>query len=315
MKICPITYEDCGPERYSLRGLRKINPRLKSLNDFPYNAAEQRKESLLRVGKMSIQGMQPKLSARLDLKNSGFIIVDAGGRFIIKPQHADYLNLPENEDVTMRLAAIAGVKTPLHGLLHCIDGTYSYFVKRFDRVGRAGRIPLEDFAQLAGLDRETKYDYSMEKLVALLNYCTFPAVERSKLFARALFNFLVGNEDMHLKNFSLITIDGKVELAPAYDFLNSTLAYQELGKRIEEIEEVALPLRGKKKRLTRDDWVKYYGTERLGLPGTAIEMVLSALQKAIPQWKALIDMSFLSARQKELYLELIDQRGGVLSLI
>jgi hypothetical protein len=90
------------------------------------------------------------------------------------------------------------------------------------------------------LCRETKYDSSMEKVAAVVEqFCTFPAIERVKLLERTLFSFLTGNEDMHLKNFSLITRQGRVGLAPAYDFLNTTIALKHAR------EELALPLRGK----------------------------------------------------------------------
>lgn len=86
----------------------------------------------------------------------------------------------------------------------------------------------------------------MEKLVNLIDeYCTFPAVEKVKLFKLVLFNYLVGNEDMHLKNYSVIVANGKVELSPAYDLLNSTIVLKG------DTEEIALPLKGKKKNLTR----------------------------------------------------------------
>ena len=75
-------------------------------------------------------------------------------------------------------------------------------------------------------------------------FCTFPAIERVKLFERTFFSFLTGNEDMHLKNFSLITRDDRIDLSPAYDLLNSTIA---MGNAQEEL---ALPIRGKKSNLT-----------------------------------------------------------------
>ena len=107
-------------------------------------------------------------------------------------------------------------------------------------------------------------------------YCTFRAIERVKLLKRCLFNFLVGNEDMHLKNHSLITLDSKVELAPAYDYVNSTVAFLKLGKQIESIAEVALRLRGRTRGLTRKTWVAYFGKERLGIP----EMVINRVERS-----------------------------------
>ena len=112
---------------------------------------------------------------------------------------------PVRLDLTMRLAAAAGIEVPVHGLLRSIDGSFTYFIKGLDRDGR-DRLPVEDFAQLSGEGRDTKYDSSMEKVADVIDqFCTFPAIERVKLFERTLFNFLVGNEDMHLKNFSLLT--------------------------------------------------------------------------------------------------------------
>ena len=152
-------------------------------------------------------------------------------------------------------------------MVRSADGTWSYFVKRFDRVGHNGKVAVEDFAQLSGRTRDTKYDFSMERLVNLLDaYCTFPAIEKVKLLKRSLFNFLVGNEDMHLKNHSLITRQGKVELAPAYDFLSSTVAYLALGTRPDTIMETALPLGGKRRGLTRRSWIAYFGTR---VPGAS----------------------------------------------
>lgn len=315
MTVCPITYEECGPRRYSIRGLKLLSPRLKELQIFPYDAATQRRESALRASKMSIQGIQPKLSARLNIQQATFEIVNRGGHYIVKPQHHIYPELPQNEDLTMRLAAVVGIGVPLHGLLYCRDGSYSYFIKRFDRIGLHGKIAMEDFAQIAGMTRETKYNYSMERVVNILDkWCTFPVIEKVKLFKRSLFNFIVGNEDMHLKNFSLITKGEKVELSPAYDYLNTFAAQSMLGKPENEIEEIALPLRGKKKNLTRKMWIDYFGREKSELNQKTIDQVLEDFEQAIPPWKKLIQISFLSSKMKELYEELIDLRCEVLKL-
>ncbi|HOY32587.1 MAG TPA: HipA domain-containing protein, partial [Bacteroidales bacterium] len=188
---------------------------------------------MVRATKLSIQGLQPKLSAILNIKESRFELVDTGGKYILKPQHHIYPQLPENEDVTMRMAKAAGINVLLHGMIRSKDMTLTYFIKRFDRAGHKDKIPLEDFAQLAGLSRDTKYNYTMEKLVLLIDeFCTFPVIEKAKLFRLVLFNFLTGNEDMHLKNFSLIRNGDKIELSPAYDLLNSTIV---LNPNLEKI--------------------------------------------------------------------------------
>ena len=155
MKRCPITYEkidECA--EYSQNGLRLLSKRLRNLKPFPYDVEEQLRLAAIMAGKISIQGVQPKLSARLAVQNQEFVPVETSGRYILKPQNMLFPNLPENEDVTMKLAAIAGCEVPVHGLIRCRDGRFTYFIKRFDRRGRAEKVSLEDFAQLAGRPRE-----------------------------------------------------------------------------------------------------------------------------------------------------------------
>ncbi|HEY9166640.1 MAG TPA: HipA domain-containing protein [Candidatus Kryptonia bacterium] len=307
MNFCPITYEPCGDDKYSKEGLRLLSRSLSTLNDIPLTQEEQLREVAARATKMSIQGIQPKLSAVLNVRSSSFEIVDRGGRFILKPQSNLYAELPENEDVTMRLAKEAGLDVPLHGMVYSVDGRLTYFVQRFDRHGKDGKYSLEDFAQLAGKSRDTKYDYSMEKVAGIVEtYCTFPLVEKVKLLRLTLFNFLAGNEDQHLKNFSLITRNGKVSLSPVYDLINTTIAL------VNPQEEIALPLKGKKRNLTRETLIDYLGRERLGLNDRTIENVTGSIRHAIPRWNELIEKSFLSGKMKENYSALLAERTGIL---
>jgi serine/threonine-protein kinase HipA len=293
---------------YSEKGLKLIHRGLTSLAPLEFSAEQQRQEAINRAGKMSIQGLQPKLSAVLRVSEGRLEIVDRGGRYILKPQSIDYPELPENEDLTMRMASAAGIEVPLHGLLRSSDGSLTYFIRRFDREGRT-RVPLEDFAQLTAESRDTKYDSSMEKVAAVVDqFCTFPAIERVKLFERTLFSFLVGNEDMHLKNFSLITRNQKVELAPAYDFLSTTIAVKNPR------EELALALRGKKSRLTRNDVLEYFARERLRLNERVLGDAVSRFMKAIPLWRDLLVRSFLSAEMKQKFALLLDERTARLQL-
>jgi serine/threonine-protein kinase HipA len=216
--------------------------------------------------------------------------------------------LPQNEDLTMRLAATCGIEVPLHGLIYAKDRSLTYFIQRFDRFGRADKRQLEDFAQLAARTRDTKYDFSMERLVPIINsYCTFPAIERQKLFQRTLFNFLVGNEDMHLKNFSLLTRDGVVALAPAYDFLNSTIV-------LKNPVEIALPLNGRQRDLTRRELVDYWGRERLELSYAAVEDTLSKIGQGLATWAGWIEKSFLSSPMRISYGRIVAHRRTVLAL-
>jgi serine/threonine-protein kinase HipA len=307
--FCPITYEPLlDNQKYSAKGLKLLSPQLTKLNDLNYSAQEIRTEGLLRADKMSIQGIQSKVSATLDLKESAFKIVDLGGRYILKPQSQDYEQLPENEDLTMRMAKVLGIEVPIHGLVQSKDGSWTYFIKRFDRIGRNKKLAVEDFSQLTGQDRETKYQYSMEKLVEVIDrYTTFPVLEKAELFLRVLFNFLIGNEDMHLKNYSLITRNNKTTLAPAYDFLNTTIA-------LRTKEEIALPLNGKKSNLRKKDFFEYYASERLRLNNHVIDDAKKRIQQAINDWFILIERSFLSDLLKEKYREMLQRKLDVLAL-
>lgn len=306
---CLITGEPwAGPGPYSPAGLRLLNPQLKSLQDLPYTRDQLLQAAATRAVKMSIQGMQPKVSTILRVKEGKMAIVDNGGRFILKPPHLLFAELPENETLTMSLAATVGIEVPLHGLIRNSDGTHSYFIRRFDRAGRA-KLPVEDFAQLSGASRETKYDSSTEKLIAVIDaHCTFPALERLKLLDVLLFVFLTGNEDMHLKNWSLITRDGRVELSPAYDLLNSTIA-NDASK-----EELALPLRGIKSKLKANDFWVYLAVERLGLSASLVTEAKTKLAHASTAWPEKIANSFLSSEMKQRYLILLQQRRKQLDL-
>jgi len=308
MTRCPITYEKCDDGKYSLKGLKKLSPRLRSLKDFPFSAEDQVREAIARASKMSIQGVQPKLSVRLNVKNEIFEIVDTNGHYIFKPQTIAYREVPENEDVTMRMAELIGINVPLHGLLYSKDGTLTYFIRRFDRRGRNRKIAVEDFAQLSGKSRDTKYESSMEQVISIIGkFCTFPAIEKLRLFNLTLFNFLIGNEDMHLKNFSVIRHDLKVELSPAYDLLNSTIIFNSQ-------EELALPLNGKKNMLKTNDFLVYFAKERLELTPKTIEQTLSRIEKAFPKWIDLIQKCFLSEEMKLRYIKLINERFRILEL-
>lgn len=304
MKYCPITYQPIREsEKYSKEGLKLLSPKLTTLHDLQFSAKELQTEALARADKMSIQGVQPKLSAVLDSKSEIFNLVDNGGLYILKPQSALYEQAPENEDLTMRMAKALGIEVPLHGLVYSKDHSFTYFIKRFDRGPRKQKIAMEDFAQLAGLDRETKYSYSMEKLAQIIEkYATFPAIEKAELFLRMLFNYLVGNEDMHLKNYALITRDSKTTLAPAYDFINSTIAIKNPK------EEIALTLNGKKRNLRRKDFIEYYALEILKLNKAIIDDQLEKIKQTEQGWFELLEKSFLTTTLKIAYEKILRDR-------
>ena len=312
---CPITYEKIESIQetaplYSLKGLCLLDRRLKVLKEFPYTNDEQ---LTLMKGpgiRTSISGQQPKLLINLNRNKKMFEISIDDGRYILKPQSIMWPHTtPANEDLTMKLADCVGIEMPIHGLLYCKGGYLAYFIKRFDRGEHPYKIPLEDFAQLQGKTREGKYDSSMEKVAETIEqYCTFPVVEKKELFKRTIFIYLTGHQDMHLKKFSLISVNAIVMLSPAYGLVNSTIVHAD------NLDEIALPLNGKKRNLTREDLTTYYGMKRLRLTSKVIDDVLCQFSSQIKQWKNIIAMSFLSEDLKKKYIYLLDERKGNLNL-
>jgi serine/threonine-protein kinase HipA len=305
---CPISFQNIEANqegnKYSLEGLRQLSPRLTGLHLFPYSAGSQRQEAALRMQKMSIQGVQPKLSAALNITKKTFELQDTGGTFILKPQHNIFTQLPENEALTMRLAQISNIEVPSHGMIYSEDNSLTYFVQRFDRKAKGKKLAVEDFAQLLGFSRETKYQSSMEQCVDVIdNFCSFPMVEKKVFFKRVIFNFLTGNEDAHLKNFSLISRNGKIELSPAYDLVNTTILL-----RGPNIEELALPLAGKKRKLTATLLIDYFGKERLKLTETTLYNVLYDFKIVQVRWRNQIENSFLNDELKKKYFDLLVSR-------
>lgn len=307
MNRCPITYELCTG-KYSAKGLKLLSRNLDHLNDFPYTSKEQIQLAQEYATKLSIQGVQPKLSAVLNVKQALFEVVEKKGQFILKPPHLIYNELPQNEDVTMKLAKIAGIETPFHGMIYSSDQNLTYFIKRFDRTSKGKRVALEDFSQLLEHTRDLKYDSSMENTVKIVDQlCSFPSVEKIKLFRLALFNFLVGNEDMHLKNLSLVTQEDLVQLSPAYDLVNSKIVTK--GK-----EEIALPLSGKKRNLKKEHFFEYFAKERLGLNDLIIEQEIRRFKEALPLWDEMLSICFLSDEMKSKYKALVKERTSRLGL-
>ena len=113
---------------------------------------------------------------------------------------------------------------------------------------------------------------------------------------------------MHLKNFSLIRRKGIIELSPAYDFLNTTLILKEAT------EEMALPLKGKKNKISAEDFWEYLGRERFCFSEKILEATRKKFKDTIETWKTWIRISFLKEDQKELYIKLLMERVHILGL-
>ena len=157
------------------------------------------------VGKMSISGVQPKLSVRLSRRGRVpyLEVSPEGGQYILKPQVQAFLNLPENEELCMTVAGDLGIDVPPHCLVHLKDKSLAYVVKRFDRIGRR-KVHQEDFTQVLG--RTDKYDGSVEEIGRKLKEVSeVPGLDVQLFFERVVFNLLISNGDAHVKNYSIIS--------------------------------------------------------------------------------------------------------------
>lgn len=244
----------------------------------------------------TLTGVQAKLSLHLD-KHEGskrLTIVGLWGDYIFKPQTQLYRTLPENEDLTMHLAEIAKMKVVPHTLIRLKDGTLGYLTKRVDRAANGEKIPMEDMCQLTERQTEYKYKSSYEQIAKVIaKYSYTPLLDVTDFYEQVFFSWLTGNNDMHLKNFSLYAPNGRWGLAPAYDLLNVMLANPK------DDEELALTFNGKKKHIKKEDFVK--AMETAGISAKVFDNLIAKYRKLLPKFNDAIDCSFLNDEDKELY--------------
>lgn len=257
-----------------------------------------------------IPGVQPKLSLSQinDTLNKSahprLTVVGAlGGNYILKPPSNIYPEMPENEHLTMKLAEALGIQTVPTSLIRLHSGELAYITKRIDRTADGEKIHMLDMFQIT--EAVDKYKSTMERVgKALRLYSADTLMDQLKFFELTVFCFLTGNNDMHLKNFSMINKEGKWSLSPAYDLLNVSLANPS------DHEELALLMEGKKRKFTRQHFERF--GLGLGLNNKQIVKAFDRFLKNKLKAKSLIDASFLSERMQAAYWNIILQKLKVL---
>lgn len=266
----------------------------------PFGSGDIIREAYRMVGRMSISGVQPKLSVIHESRKRLLTVVDRGGLYILKPPTERFEELPENENLCMNIAVDYGIEIPPHGLLPLLDNRLAYVVKRFDRLEDGSKLQQEDFQQL--LQTDDKYSGSYERIADFVKrYSAVPGLDLIRLFERVLLFFVLANGDAHLKNYSLLRRE-KVgyEFSPAYDIMNSRVVLPE------EQEEMCLSVRGKKNRLSRKDFIDF--AEHIGLTSKQSENSLERLQALGPRIEDMISESFLRTDFKEGFLKTLRGR-------
>lgn len=252
--------------------------------------------------RLSISGVQLKYS--LKLENGVLKLTDNGGQYILKPipvgtfQHMD--QTPANEHLCMQLAKqVYKLDTPPNALVHFRDGNPAYLVKRFDVLNDGTKRRQEDFASLAGKTPDNKgdykYEYSYEGIARLMKkHIPAYAVEVERFFRLVLFNYVIGNGDAHLKNFSVSeTSMGDHILSPTYDLLSSKLHIKDDGDMALELfdDDYSSDAFNANGFHSQADF-RVFG-EKIGMKPKRIDKELLFIQNQLTPALALIESSFL----------------------
>jgi len=223
---------------------------------------------------ITVAGVQPKISAGM----ISFPVRSHSRQraHILKLTPPNYPQLVENEAFFMKLAKGIGLRTATVKLVHDREGASGLLVERFDRVQQESRegpllkLHQEDACQLLDRYPSEKYRVSLAEVAEALEDCSAPSVERLRLLQLQAFSYLIVNGDLHAKNISVRTLDGRTQLTPAYDLL-CTLPYGDA--------KLALKLEGRDEKLSREDFIAF--GERIGVPPGATRRMLGKLVAGI----------------------------------
>jgi serine/threonine-protein kinase HipA len=280
----------------------------------PYRLSEM-EELAKEAAELSITvpGVQPKLSlgwikTALENGHQGRLtIMDVlDGNYILKPQNADYPQMPENEHLTMKLAEWFKIDIVPVNMIRLQSGELCFITKRIDRNPDGSKNHMIDFLQI--LELADKYKGTLETLGKNIgDLSSNTLLDKLRFFELTVFNYIIGNNDMHLKNYSMFLSEMGWVLSPFYDLLNVKIILPE------DKEDTALMLGGKKENFDKG----YF--DRLGailkLNDKQINAVYKRLQKWLPKAIQLINSSFLDSDKQEAYKELIIERTKLFILI
>lgn len=330
LNICPSTLAE-GFNTYSPMALRLLfDGRVVShvlTFDSPNNDESNDNDYSSHVGRISLSGVQPKAS--LTMNDDGELVKPAEnqrGQYILKPAPQSYALLerrfcPANEHLSMQIASqVYHIETAANALCFFRDGEPAYITKRFDVSPTGEKYQQEDLASIAGLTKAnggSDYKYSRlsyEECAELIwKNTSAPSIEVLKFFRIVVFNYLILNDDAHLKNFSLINRgDGEYHLSPAYDLINTSLHLHEprifaLDKGLFHEGMVFTDTH----TVNRGDFEEF--GRRIGLAPRLVKRELDYFASEQPLTKELINRSFLSDKLKRYYWQSYNYRRTTLT--
>ncbi len=277
-----------GKSRYHTKCLRMLwgkalTPKI------PFAAKDLPEKVTSSADHMSISGVQAKALVRLN-KDSGVLeFAPTGSTHILKPEPNEYPDLPALENVCMVMAEAIGMNVPPHGLFPMADGRLCYIIKRFDRAEDGGKIQSETMYQLLG--STDKYEGSLESIgKAIRAHAENVGLDTIDFFERVLFCFLIGNGDMHMKNWAFLIRDMKPSLAPVYDLVSSKVYFK-------REEDSALMIGAKKNKLKHSDFEEF--AAYLKIDAKAAANSLEKMKKAQEKFRELAINSELNPSKRQ----------------
>ena len=286
-------HEKCSVQFFGTKKAPKLLYTLDQMNELALCVVER---------SIAVPGVQPKLSMSIieEAQDQRLTVVGAlGGNYIFKPPSIEYPEMPQNEHITMLLAEYLKIKKVPSSLIRLKSGELSYITKRIDRKNNGSKVHMLDMFQIT--EAFDKYKSSMEKIgKAIGQFSINTILDKLIFFEITVFSFITGNNDMHLKNFSMILGNSGWVLAPAYDLLNVSIVNPD------DLEELALTLNGKKSKFVKTHFDDF-GIS-LGLTIKQIEGVFKRFEKNKKGMIEIIKNSFLSKELQLNYIELLEER-------
>jgi serine/threonine-protein kinase HipA len=296
---------------------KQVSPYL----DFCIKGLKQSGEAVAAVERISVSGVQEKFPAVIDGGKIRLAREGERSTHILKPAPWDETiatrrHIPANEHLTMQIAAqVYGIRTAANGLCVSADGQLLYITRRFDILPDGTKAELEDFASVCGRNEQTdglhfKYSGCYEDIArGIRQYVSGWMVDMERFFDLVVFNYIYGNGDDHLKNFSLIRQGEDYRLAPAYDLLNTGLHVQGddfgldggLSSRLvrsDEYERTGHPCRA--------DFEQF--ASLIGLVPVRSARLLDRYMTIPEETLSLLHESWLPEKMQRLYLRIVKER-------
>ena len=322
MNVCASTLQP-GYDGYSPAAIKRLFGGVKTspVIEIDFDKDANRDDVASNIARISVSGVQEKMSALVDKGKIRLCLPNEQSTHILKPAPLDYdlrsrHAIPANEHLTMQIASQAfGIVTAENGLCFDLKGRSVYITKRFDLQPDGSKTQMEDFAALIGKTeaadgKHFKYEGCYEDIaVAIKRFVAAWPIAVERFFNLVVFNYIYGNGDAHLKNFSLQRINGEFLLAPAYDLLNTALHIDgddlalkggllRSGWRSEAFDRTGHPC--------REDFEAF--GQHIGVRGARLTAILDSYTSIPEKALQLVEHSFLDNKNKRSYIRIVEER-------